>query len=179
MIRAGLAHGVLTPQTESDPANDEKLAPESHEILRQTLTSRGVRDDQIEVLSGRSISTWTDATSLLRFMREHPGVTIAITTDGFHTRRARWVFQRVLGREAQRVFFVSAPSDTVSSGNWWTTEEGLAMYLAEYSKFFAYMATDRQNLAMLMAIGFGITLMWVYIRWKPRVKSPQTSPSME
>jgi hypothetical protein len=49
------------------------------------------------------------------------------------------VFRQVLGREAARVIFVSAPSDDFSATNWWRTKAGLQSISSEYLKFAYYL----------------------------------------
>jgi len=178
MVRAGLAKGIITDETETDPANDEGLSPTSDDLLRKVLRLRGIRDDQIQVLPGHANSTWKDAIALSDFMQEHPQATVAIVTDCFHTRRSSWVFRRVLGAEARRVFFVSARLDTVDPNSWWTTEEGLITYLSEYLKLFFYVVTDRTVIASSLAIGVAVGLIWSLWR-RRRLKQKPTKPSGE
>jgi uncharacterized SAM-binding protein YcdF (DUF218 family) len=152
IIRAGLAHGVLTAETETDASNDEGLNPLNDDVLRHILLLRGIREDQIHVLPGHSNSTWTDALSLVQFLREHPQSTVAIVTHDFHTRRSRWVFQRVLGNDAHRVFFVSCPLDRVDADSWWKTERGLTIYLSEYLKLIIYRGSDSWTILSAIVI---------------------------
>lgn len=173
MVRAGLAKGVLTAETQTDPANDEGLVPTTDDVLRRILMLRGVREDQIQVLPGHSKSTWTDALALSQFMREHPQATIAIVTDCYHTRRSSWVFQRVLRGDASRVFFVSARLSAVDPNSWWTTEEGLTTYLSEYSKLFFYVATDQTVIVLVGGIGMAMIVGSRF--WRKRAARSQGS----
>ena len=150
MIKQGLVKNVLTAATETDPSNEEGVYPSTDQVLSRTLILRGVREDQIRVLPGRSNSTWTDAMALATFLRENPAATIAVVTDDFHTRRTSWTFRRVLGNDAKRIFFVSARVDRVSPHSWWTTEEGLGIYVGEYCKLLGYVATDRTNVMFIV-----------------------------
>ena len=164
MVRSRLATAVLTAETETAPANDEGLIPAVDSIMRQTLLLRGIQADQIHVLPGRSNSTWTDAVALAKFFREHPQSTVAIVTDSFHTRRSRWVFRKVLRDDFRRVFFVTAPLDTVSVDSWWTTEEGLSIYISEYFKLAIYVITEGSLLILVLGIAVPAWLGWKLIR---------------
>lgn len=170
MIRRGLVKGVLTAETETNPAHDEGLQPTTENIMRRILELRGVRNDQIQVLPGKSESTWTDAQALARFMKAHPQETVAIVTDCYHTRRSRWVFHRVLGADYDRVFFVSAPLDNVPVDSWWKTEDGLMIYLSEYFKLVLYLAGDRLTLTW---VAIGIIIIGIFPIAIRRLKKPQ------
>lgn len=163
MIHAGLANEILTAQTETDPANDEGLVPTTDVMIRRILTRRGIRDEQIHILPGKSSSTWTDALALRTFMQTHPHSTVAIVTDGYHTRRSRWVFHRVLGPEATRIFFISAVTDDVSPDRWWKSEAGLTIYLSEFCKFAIYILTDKMVILFLAAIAIPLAVCAVII----------------
>ncbi len=160
MVRSGLATAVLTAETETAPANDEGLVPAADSTMRQTLLLRGIPAEQIHVLPGHSNSTWTDAVALAKFLREHPQSTVAIVTDSFHTRRSRWVFQKVLRDDFRQVFFVTAPLDTVSVDSWWTTEEGLSNYISEYFKLVIYVITEGSLLILVLGIAIPSWLGW-------------------
>jgi uncharacterized SAM-binding protein YcdF (DUF218 family) len=159
MMRAGMAQGVLTAETEIDPSNQEGMSPASDAILQQILLLRGIRQDQIHVLPGRSNSTWTDALALRQFMQDHSQATIAIVTTNFHSRRSRWVFRRVLGADAQRVFFVTVPLERVDPKSWWKTEIGLVTYLSEYSKLVIYVGSDRTTIVAAIVVVVAILLL--------------------
>lgn len=172
MIKRGLANGVLTAETETSAANDEGLYPTPDDVMRRILRTRGVHDDQIHVLPGHSESTWTDAQALAKFMKKNPQVTVAIVTDGYHTRRSRWVFQRVLGSDAERVYFVSAPLDTVSTEEWWKTEDGLLTYFSEYGKLALYLFTDQLVIGWLVG-GCVLIVLWRIVRRRRKSIQPE------
>ena len=160
MIHAGMAKGILTDETESDPAIETGLAPSEDSIFREVLLRRGIREDQFQILRGQSNSTWADALILAKFMKEHPHATFAIVTNSYHTRRSRAVFQRVLGAEARRVYFISAPKDGVEPATWWTTEDGLTTYLSEYSKLVIYAASDPTLIVPALGVLIVFLLIW-------------------
>ena len=108
------------------------------EITRRVLRARGVADEHVTVLPGTIGNTWGEARALAEFLDEHPGASVTVVTNGFHTRRARNIFQRVLGDRAAAVHFVGVPRDGVDADTWWRTRRGCAVYLGEYAKLAYY-----------------------------------------
>jgi uncharacterized SAM-binding protein YcdF (DUF218 family) len=166
LVRAGLAKGILTAKTEIIPESGESLVPTADDLMKRVLKRRGIQEDQIHILPGQSKSTWTDALALSHFMHDHPTTTVAIVTDCYHTRRSRWVFRRVLGSQSGRLHFISAPLDRVSPESWWTTEEGLTTYLAEYSKLMVYVGTDRTVVMISAGLGLAFVIAAIGAQWR-------------
>jgi uncharacterized SAM-binding protein YcdF (DUF218 family) len=79
-----------------------------------------------------------EARALATFLEAHPDATAAVVTNGFHTRRARRVFNQALGVRAAQVYFVGVPRDRVDESSWWRTPHGCTVYLTEYAKLPYY-----------------------------------------
>jgi uncharacterized SAM-binding protein YcdF (DUF218 family) len=139
LVNRGYARQAMIPQTAASPDMEDGLAPPTAEVIRRALLHRGLRESQIVVIDSHSSSTWEDAEALGAFLQSRPEAKALAVTHFHHTRRARWVFRQVLGSEAARVTFVSAPSDDFSSANWWRTKAGLQSVSSEYLKFAFYL----------------------------------------
>ena len=138
IVNVGLADKVIVPETERGPAVDDGILPENDEIIRRVLRCRGVSEAKVLVLPGKSNSTHADAKLLATFLDRAPNARVAVVTNDYHTRRARWVFSRVLGDQAERISFVSAPTDDFQAGNWWQSEKGFTAISGEYAKLAYY-----------------------------------------
>jgi uncharacterized SAM-binding protein YcdF (DUF218 family) len=119
MMKAGYASNALIPTVLATADVDDGFALDSHEIYRRVLVSRGVAATHIEVLDIDATSTLDEARALRRFLMSMPDVRVSIVTDDFHTRRARWIFHRILGPRREQVQFVAAPADGLAADNWW------------------------------------------------------------
>jgi uncharacterized SAM-binding protein YcdF (DUF218 family) len=139
LVERGYAQGAIVPQTASSPEMEDGLVPPTFEIIRRVLTKRGLTDSQIQRLDSASSSTWEDAEALARFLKSQPQARVLAVTHHYHTRRARWVFRQVLGSEAARLTFVSAPTDEFDATNWWRTKAGFQAIVTEYFKFAYYL----------------------------------------
>lgn len=139
LVRAGLARQVLVPRGIGSPNTDEGIEPPAHEIIRRVLVMRGVPRSEIVLLGHDSQSTYTDATALRDFLLARPCSTVAIVTHDFHTRRARWIFRKVLGDQARHIYLLAAPHDKFNADNWWQSREGAATYCGEFAKLVGYL----------------------------------------
>jgi uncharacterized SAM-binding protein YcdF (DUF218 family) len=156
MVRNGLAVQVLTSSAVNSPDAEDGIVPPDELLFREILQRRGIRDDQIRILPGAGNSTFADAQGLRAFLDQHPDETVAVVTDVYHVRRARWVFHKVLGEKAENVYFAAAPSDTFSADDWWRCEDGLKTYVGEYCKLVVYFALYG---GMPVWIAAGVVLM--------------------
>jgi uncharacterized SAM-binding protein YcdF (DUF218 family) len=139
LYKAGLTKQVLLPTVKPSPESADGLAPVDHDIMRQVLLKRGVPDDAIVLLPGEVNSTADEARSLGRYLDEHPGRRVAVVTNDYHTRRARWIFRSELGDRGTDLPFFAAPTDNFDANDWWRSESGCMQYSDEYLKLLAYL----------------------------------------
>jgi uncharacterized SAM-binding protein YcdF (DUF218 family) len=138
LVRAGLTDKVLVAEVRPSPGVEDGLIPSEEEVVQRVLDRRGVPRDAVTVLPGPCDSTFDEARALGRFLDEKGACTVAVVTTNYHTRRARWVFRRVLGAKADRLRFVAPPTGGYDESNWWKFEAGLKAYANEYVKFLYY-----------------------------------------
>lgn len=81
-------------------------------------------------------STWGDARAALAAAREHGFGSLLVVTSPYHTRRAGWIFARVL--EGTGVRFGVHPSDSfyMNERTWWRTRYGRRSVWGEYLKLW-------------------------------------------
>lgn len=141
LVKARLAKGVLLTRQrlslESGSVRQGAM-PSELEITRGVLKARGVSEKDVQVLPGEIGSTADEARALAVWLKQQPEARVTVVTNGFHTRRARWVFRRALGEDAGRVNFVGVPRDGVDENTWWRTPRGCLVYLSEPAKFLYY-----------------------------------------
>lgn len=131
IVKSGLARQVLLART---PQDDGSLSLPHHELLRQVLLQRGVPVDAILELPREVASTGDEASALQDFLSLHPGKSVAVITNDYHTRRARMLFRRHLGAKMAQVLVIGTPTERFKSSNWWHYEQGVKIYLNEYIK---------------------------------------------
>ncbi|MGQ9504492.1 MAG: YdcF family protein [Thermogutta sp.] len=137
LVKKDWCKRVLVSEITSSPGSENLLAPE-HELTTAVLQKLGVPRDRIVILRGNHAATFHEIESLGQLLAREPGAQVIIVTDALHTRRTRWSVRRILGKEADRVSFVSAPTDEYSAERWWQNADGFFMVTSEYLKLLFY-----------------------------------------
>ena len=107
---------------------------------RDQLVDAGIDPDKIVLLSSKVGSTYDEAV-VLRHYAEHSHIrSILLITSPYHSRRALWIFRRVLGEDV-RVAIDSRPpgNHTPDRKWWWLTARGWHYVGLEYLKFAYYL----------------------------------------
>lgn len=159
MINLGLARSALIVQNEASPAELDGVVLPTSEIIRRVYQHCGIGDDNLIVLSGKTVSTAGDIDALANFLKEHPQRTVAIVTSDYHTRRSRWTFHRQLGSVANQIVIVSAPNGEFDFQNWWRIEDGFLQVIMEYIKLAAYLVVYGR-VAWWLGAGIVVLLLW-------------------
>lgn len=108
---------------------------------RYVATITGVPEEAIAIDDMTVISTYDEAVLLKKYMEAHPGTiqSIIIVTDAYHTRRARWIYHKVLG-EGIKILMAPVPYErTDLSRAWWSNAESRKFVFNEYFKFVFYI----------------------------------------
>lgn len=101
----------------------------------------GVPGEAIVINETTVISTYDEAMLLKEFIDQHPEEyqSVIIVTDPYHTRRARWIYRKVLGDEIRILMSPVAFSRTNYTKYWWRNQESRQLVKNEYIKLVFYM----------------------------------------
>ena len=91
---------------------------------------------------------------------------ILLVTNGYHTRRARWIFTEVLDGQAATVLPISVPRDEFAEESWWRSERGFAAIAGECLKLGFY----RLRYGKLGCLAAGAALLW--LGWRAFRRKP-------
>jgi uncharacterized SAM-binding protein YcdF (DUF218 family) len=138
LYRKGFAPTVLIPRHKPARISDLGLAPPADDLYRKILELEGVPAHAIVRLPTSVGSSGDEARSLQRFLASHPARRVILVTSPEHTRRARWVFQKVLGGMPLEVRMAPARHLSFDETDWWKHDEGVLAYLHEYLKLPVY-----------------------------------------
>jgi uncharacterized SAM-binding protein YcdF (DUF218 family) len=177
LIRAGKARRALVPTVRLSLENEAGLAPSESELIRSVLRARGVREEEIVTLPGEVDSTRDEARGLKQFLDSEPDATVAVVTNGFHTRRARMLFRHEMRDHMDHVHFVAAPTDHFNADNWWRTEEGFTCYLTEFFKLIYYGLREDRLWQGTVAMILGLTVGLGVVRWLRRCRVNNKTPT--
>ena len=169
MVRSGLAQRVLVATARPTPSDEDGLTLPEDEVVRRILRAEGVPDEAVVTLPGEVTGTSDEARALGWFLDAEPAATVAVVTNGFHTRRARMLFRHELGGRMARVQFVAAPGGDYDADRWWRSEGGFTRYATEYFKLVYYgLREDRGWQAAVLAAAVALAGLVVARRWRRR-----------
>ncbi len=110
------------------------------EWAKYIATTYGVPAGDIYTDEASLTSTYEEAKHLKAFLDAHPGEfnTIIVVTDAYHTRRARWAYEQVLGDEVT-ILMAPVPFDQAGyTSSWWRFSASRQMVAQEYFKYVFY-----------------------------------------
>lgn len=139
LLKAKLAQHALITEVAMTPYETVPAGLPYHEVNCRVLQKRGIARSDITMLLPPARTTYDEARALAAFLRNRPDARVLVVTNDYHTRRSRWVFDRVLGQQAAQISFVSAPTDDVRRDCWWQDEIGFVRVVAEYFKLAFYV----------------------------------------
>jgi len=110
------------------------------ELNAKILAQYGVPRPHIVPLPEKVEGTYDEALILWRYIEQKDSIrSIIIVTSGFHSRRAKWIFRRILTNNPIRIMVVEAESPDLNAANWWRREKGVMAVFNEYVKFAYYL----------------------------------------
>jgi len=140
LYRQGLSPLALIAQAESSPAELLGLEDNPTHIAVEVMQMKGIPKEAILILkeNGPVTSTFDEARALRTYIETHEVHSVILLTSEFHTRRARWVFERELRGLPVRLEVAGAPHIGFDAGSWWQNESGLIYVNNEYIKLLFY-----------------------------------------
>jgi uncharacterized SAM-binding protein YcdF (DUF218 family) len=124
LYRQGLAPVVV--------ASGKRLRPRAGivELMEHDLIERGVPKEKILRFAHDADSTREEAESLAKLAAEKNWKSIIVVTSNYHTRRARYIFQKVFpGNISVKV--AAARDGDFDPGNWFEKRKGLKLFFRE------------------------------------------------
>lgn len=117
---------------------DERYTAAWSQYLATTI---GVPPEEITVDESTVVTTYEEAERVKAFVDAHPGKidTIIVVTDPYHTKRAKWAYQKVLGSEITILMAPVPFEETGYSKSWWKDSASRKMVIQEYLKYGFYL----------------------------------------
>jgi uncharacterized SAM-binding protein YcdF (DUF218 family) len=102
------------------------------------LTMLGVPADKIIPISIEdAYDTVSEADAVGRELIKRKWTTVIITTSKYHTRRAKFIWQKMFGKQLS-IYMVSAKTDPYDPHRWWKDGRQMRWLLAEYGAWIYY-----------------------------------------
>jgi uncharacterized SAM-binding protein YcdF (DUF218 family) len=99
------------------------------------LTSDGVPMSAIMRFDHTASDTIEEAVALRHLIAEKRWTHIILVTSNYHTRRARYIFQKVMPSQVT-VSVAAARDDTYDSATWWQHRASLKVFFLESVGYF-------------------------------------------
>lgn len=112
------------------------------EVVARVLARLGVPRPAMTLVKGGT-STYEEALILRRQVEALGLRSVIVVTSNLHSRRARWVFRKVLDGRPVALTFVEADHAVFTPRDWWRHEEGLITVSNEYIKLLYYLLKYR------------------------------------
>jgi uncharacterized SAM-binding protein YcdF (DUF218 family) len=164
LVHGGWAEKILLNTVALHPVQAAGAVPASHEIARSVLEYGGVSPDRVVLLQSSARTTFDEAKGVAAYLDSHPAKRLLLVTEGFHTRRSRWIFQRVLSGRNVEVLAISAPPEEIDAANWWRSKAGFLFVVSEYLKLPFYAIRYGWLGYELIAVVAGIFVMRAWFR---------------
>jgi len=129
---------VLVMNVAQGPSEQSGAIRSHTELNRDILLKLGVPADRIQLVGDGVTSTHDEALAVRDWARRTSARQIIIATDIFHTRRVRWLFEKVFADTGVRVTVQALTPTRYSAANWWQQEEGLIAFQNEFIKYLLY-----------------------------------------
>jgi uncharacterized SAM-binding protein YcdF (DUF218 family) len=100
------------------------------ELMQRDLTDRGVPASAIEIYRHNATDTLDEAQTLRSLVVQKKWQHVVIVTSNYHTRRARYIFQKVFPQGVQ-VDVAAAKDPAFDISDWWEHKPGIKAFLHE------------------------------------------------
>jgi uncharacterized SAM-binding protein YcdF (DUF218 family) len=123
------------------------------ELMQRDLKALGVPANAIVPVTHRATNTREEAIADAQAIAAHKWKKVLLVTSNYHTRRANYIFERVLptGTELR---VISAPDSEYDPNTWWHTRNGLKRFLYESTGYIVAMWELRHSEVQTSWIGF-------------------------
>src|SRR5260370_801759 len=105
-------------------------------LMEHDLGERGVPRDKIVRFAQDADSTLEEARSLAKLAKERKWHSVIVVTSNFHTRRARYIFQRVFP-QGMEVRIASARDGDFDPEHWWEKRKSIKELTQEFAGMVA------------------------------------------
>jgi uncharacterized SAM-binding protein YcdF (DUF218 family) len=101
----------------------------------QEAVAAGFTASLFRAVPNESNSTRSEAQFFRTYLKNHDIRSILLVTSNFHTRRAAWIFRKIMPGVVVDV--VAAPDPLFSPEDWWRNRDGQKTFLLEWTKTVA------------------------------------------
>ena len=142
LYKKGYAKEIFITSCKEIPTKYPSIFPTQIEISKKIFHIENISNYKvIPSNKGGATSTFDEAYDLARYTKIHPLKRVIIVTDGFHTGRALYAFEKIFKKFHLNTKFEAASTSNLPK-DWYKDEKLLSSYLLEPIKFLVYIFRD-------------------------------------
>jgi uncharacterized SAM-binding protein YcdF (DUF218 family) len=138
LFHDGVASRILYMNVRSSPVEEIGVISSEGELTHRILLSKGVPEKAMTMIGSGVASTYDESKAVQEWMEKSGAKSIVITTDAFHTHRARWIFNKELRNNHAEIHIVAVDPRRYKINDWWQHEEGVIAFQNEIIKYAYY-----------------------------------------
>jgi uncharacterized SAM-binding protein YcdF (DUF218 family) len=138
LYNAGVAPVILYMNVKLTPADKMGLAISEKDETQNILLSNSVPESAIQAIGTNVASTYDESRAVRAWDLRRGAKSILIVTDFFHTRRARWIFEKELKETGVQVHVQGVATLEYGIADWWKHEDGVIAFQNEIMKYIYY-----------------------------------------
>lgn len=117
---------------------DYLLLSKSQYFNEDTLIQSGIQKEKI-IFEKHAVSTYTNATLTKNILVKRKFDSAIVLTSEFHTRRSKYIFNKVFKDTKIELTFVSSKNGFFHSRYWWNNKKSIYLVCTEYIKWLRYL----------------------------------------
>jgi uncharacterized SAM-binding protein YcdF (DUF218 family) len=134
----GVAPVILYMNVRPTPAEKLGIGMSEAEETRRILLSNNIPGSALEPIGTNVASTYDESCAVRAWESRSGAKSIVIVTDVFHTRRARWIFEKQFRGTGVQVHPQAVATLDYTTADWWRHEEGVIGFQSEVIKYIYY-----------------------------------------
>lgn len=143
LYREGYARHLLVSPGYADPVGDRLRRegvryPSYAEVMRDVYSQLGVPASAIEIMPAGFDNTADEAAGAKRIALERGWTAVIVVTAKYHTRRARYAFEREFAGTGVTVQVRGSRHEQLQPDGWWRSRSDLRWVLSETQRLIAY-----------------------------------------
>jgi uncharacterized SAM-binding protein YcdF (DUF218 family) len=138
LYHLGIAPRILYMDVKIPPGLDPGIMPSEREETRRLLVTNNVPESAMTAIGGAVANTYDESLAVRAWALQNGAKSILITTDLFHTRRARHQFKKEFKATGVQVRVHAVIPPDYGVNNWWRQEDGFLAFQNEILKSVYY-----------------------------------------
>lgn len=146
LLESNYSNRVLLTSPKELALKYRDITQSDSKITEKILKFKSIEYEKIPSIKDGATSTFDEAYDFVALLNREKIEHLILVTDSFHSRRAKFAFDKILklhNIENVKVEVASAENSIYSENNWWRSELGIKSYVTEFFTFILYLFNSR------------------------------------